>query len=130
MIRDSDKKAKEAKVKTEANNEATLRAKRIDLLRLFTVAANSFDDIHRCKNSEKNVDIQFSKVCEKAERLFKVDQEIEEIINFTDEEYDTMESCRDRFTEIRVVYEKNYSKHDESKPEISREISPDNFKTP
>ncbi|GFY15070.1 transposable element Tc1 transposase [Trichonephila clavipes] len=115
----SNKKAKEAEVKTEANNEATLRAKRIDFRRLFTVAANSFDDIHRCMNSEKYIDIQFSKVCEKAERLFKVDQKIEEIINFTDEEYDTMESCRDRFTKIRVVYEKNYSKHDEKKSEMS-----------
>ncbi|GFV07104.1 transposable element Tc1 transposase [Trichonephila clavipes] len=77
--------------------------------------ANSFDDIHRSMNSEKNTDIQFSKVCEKSERLFKVDQEIEEITNFTDEEYDThtMESYRDRFTEIRVIYEKNYDKHDE-----------------
>ncbi|GFY69635.1 hypothetical protein TNIN_233411 [Trichonephila inaurata madagascariensis] len=48
--------------------------------------ANSFDDIHRSMNSKKNIDIQFSKVCEKAESLFKVDQEIEEITNFTDEE--------------------------------------------
>ncbi|GFQ85711.1 transposable element Tc1 transposase [Trichonephila clavata] len=81
-------------------------------------------------NWEKNIDIQFSKVYEKAERLFKVDQEIKEIINFTDEEYDTMESYRDRFTEIRVIYEKNYNKHDESKSEISSEIAPDNLKLP
>ncbi|GFS46253.1 uncharacterized protein TNIN_382041 [Trichonephila inaurata madagascariensis] len=53
-------------------------------------------------NSERNVDLQFSKVCEKAERLFKVDQEIEEITNFTVEEYDTKESYRDRFIEIRI----------------------------
>ncbi|GFR01998.1 transposable element Tc1 transposase [Trichonephila clavata] len=76
-----------------------LRAERTNLRRLFTVAAKSFDDIHRSMNRENNIDIQFSKVYEKAERLFKVDQEIKEIINFNDEEYDTMESYRDRFTE-------------------------------
>ncbi|GFQ77500.1 DNA-directed RNA polymerase I subunit RPA2 [Trichonephila clavata] len=81
-------------------------------------------------NREKNIDIQFNKIYEKAERLFKVDQEIKEIINFTDEEYNTMESYRDRFTEIRVIYEKNYNKHDESKSEISSEIAPDNLKLP
>ncbi|GFT01515.1 hypothetical protein TNCV_270181 [Trichonephila clavipes] len=86
MIRDSDKKDEEAEVKTEANNEATLRAKRTNLHRLFTTAANSFDNTHRSMNSEKNIDIQFSKVFEKAECLFKLDQEIEEITNFTDEE--------------------------------------------
>ncbi|GFS56971.1 transposable element Tc1 transposase [Trichonephila inaurata madagascariensis] len=111
MIRDSDKKDKDVEVKTESNNEATLRAKRTNLRRLITVAANSFDDIHRSMNNEKNIDIQFSKVCEKAERLFKVDQEIQEITNFSDEEYDTMESYWDRFAEIRVIYEKNYNKH-------------------
>ncbi|GFR32706.1 transposable element Tc1 transposase [Trichonephila clavata] len=88
MTRDSDKKENEAEVKIEAK----LKAKRASLRRLFTVAANSFDDIHRSMNREKNIDIQFSKVYEKAERLFKVDQEIKEIINFSDEEYDTMES--------------------------------------
>ncbi|GFR04338.1 transposable element Tc1 transposase [Trichonephila clavata] len=36
----------------------------------------------------------------------------------------------DRFTEIRVIYEKNYNKHDESKSEISSEIAPDNLKLP
>ncbi|GFR06934.1 transposable element Tc1 transposase [Trichonephila clavata] len=114
MTRDSDKKENEAEVKIEANKEAKLKAERASLRRLFTVAANSFDDIHRSMNREKNIDIQFSKVYEKAERLFKVDQEIKEIINFTDEEYDTMESYRYRFTEVRVIYEKNYNKHDES----------------
>ncbi|GFW26349.1 hypothetical protein TNCV_2172341 [Trichonephila clavipes] len=67
-----------------------LRAKRTNLRHLFTVKANSFDDIRRSMNSEKNIDIQFSKVCEKAKRLFKVNRELEEITNFTDEEYDTM----------------------------------------
>ncbi|GFS76781.1 transposable element Tc1 transposase [Trichonephila clavipes] len=81
-------------------------------------------------NSEENIDIQFSKVCEKAECLHKVDQEIEEITNFTDEKYDTMDLYRDRFTEIRIIYEKNYNKHDESKSKISSEISPDNLKLP
>ncbi|GFY68826.1 transposable element Tc1 transposase [Trichonephila inaurata madagascariensis] len=38
---------------------------------------------------------------------------MEEITNFTEEEYDTMESHRNRFTEIRVIYEKNYNKHDQ-----------------
>ncbi|GFQ65589.1 transposable element Tc1 transposase [Trichonephila clavata] len=120
MTRDSDKKENEAEVKIEANKEAKLKAERSNLRRLFTVAANSFDDIHRSMNREKNIDIQFSKIYEKAERLFKVDQEIKEIINFTDEEY-TMESYRDRFTEIRVIYKKNYNKHDESKSEISKD---------
>ncbi|GFR01018.1 transposable element Tc1 transposase [Trichonephila clavata] len=119
MTRDSDKKENEAEVKIEANKEAKLKDERSNLRRLFTVAADSFDDIHRSMNREKNIDIQFSKVYEKAERLFKVDQEIKEIKNFTDDEYDTMESYRDRFTEIRVIYEKNYNKHDESKSEIS-----------
>ncbi|GFR16117.1 transposable element Tc1 transposase [Trichonephila clavata] len=128
MTRDSDKKENEAEVKIEANKEAKLKAERASLRRLFTVAANSFDDIHRSMNREKN--IQFSKIYEKAERLFKVDQEIKEIINFSDEEYDTMESYRDRFTEIRVIYEKNYNKYDESKSEISNEIAPDNLKLP
>ncbi|GFQ78969.1 transposable element Tc1 transposase [Trichonephila clavata] len=41
-----------------------------------------------------------------------------------------MESYRNRFTEIRVIYEKNYNKHDESKSEISSEIAPDNLKLP
>ncbi|GFR20895.1 transposable element Tc1 transposase [Trichonephila clavata] len=119
MTRDSDKKENEAEVKIEANKEAKLKAERASLRRLFTVAANSFDDIHRSMNREKNIDIQFSKIYQKAERLFKVDQEIKEIINFSDEEYDTMESYRDRFTEIIVIYETNYKKHDESKSEIS-----------
>ncbi|GFQ99002.1 hypothetical protein TNCT_157661 [Trichonephila clavata] len=84
MTRDSDKKDNEAEVKTEVNNEDKLRAERINLRRLFIVASNSFDDIHRSMYREKNIDIHFSKVCEKAERLFKEDQEIKEIINFTD----------------------------------------------
>ncbi|GFV68589.1 transposable element Tc1 transposase [Trichonephila clavipes] len=130
MTRDSNKKENEAEVKFEANKEAKLKAERASLYRLFTVAANSFDDIHRSMNREKNIDIQFSKIYEKAERLFRVDQEIKEIINFSDEEYDTMESYRDRYTEIRVIYEKNYNKHDESKSEISSEIAPDNLKFP
>ncbi|GFR18536.1 transposable element Tc1 transposase [Trichonephila clavata] len=130
MTRDSDKKENEAEVKIEANEEAKLKAERASLSRLFTAAANSFDDIHRSMNREKNIDIQFRKIYEKAECLFKVDQEIKEVINFTDEEYDTMESYRDRFTEIRVIYEKNYNKHDESKSEISSEIAPDNLKLP
>ncbi|GFR23444.1 transposable element Tc1 transposase [Trichonephila clavata] len=92
MTRDSDRKENEAEVKIEANKEANLKAERASLRRLFTVAANSFDDIHRSMNREKNIDIQLSKIYEKSERLFKVDQEIKEIINFTDEEYDTMES--------------------------------------
>ncbi|GFR29684.1 transposable element Tc1 transposase [Trichonephila clavata] len=130
MTRDSDKKEKEAEVKIVANNEAKLRAERTKLRRLLTVAANSFEDIHRNMNNEKNIDTQFSKVCKKVERLFKVDQKIKEIINFTDEEYDTMESYRDRFTEIIVIYEKSYNKNDESKSEISSEIAPDNLKLP
>ncbi|GFQ96995.1 transposable element Tc1 transposase [Trichonephila clavata] len=101
MTRDSDKKENEAEVKIEDNKEAKLKAERASLRRLFTVAANSFDDIHRSMNREKNIGIQFSKIYEKAERLFKVDQEIKEIINFSDEEYVTLESYRDRFTEIR-----------------------------
>ncbi|GFR11979.1 transposable element Tc1 transposase [Trichonephila clavata] len=130
MTRDSGKKKNEAEVKIEANNEAKLRAERTNLRRLFAVVAKSFDDIHRSMNREKNIDIQFSKICEKAERLFRVVQDIKEIINFTDEEYDTMESYRDRFTKIRVIYEKNYNKQDESKSEISREIALDNLKLP
>ncbi|GFR18836.1 transposable element Tc1 transposase [Trichonephila clavata] len=128
MTRDSDKKENEAEVKIEANKEAKLKAERANLRRLFTVEANSFDDIHRSMNREKNIDIQFSKIYEKAELLFKVDQENKEIINFSDEEYETMESYRDRFIEIRVIYKKNYNKHDESKSEISSEIAPDNLK--
>ncbi|GFR28641.1 hypothetical protein TNCT_65741 [Trichonephila clavata] len=87
MTRDSDKKENEAEVKIEANKEAKLKAERANLRRLFTVVANSFDDIHRSMNRVKNIDIQFSKIYEKAERLFKVDQEIKEIIIFSDEEY-------------------------------------------
>ncbi|GFR04461.1 transposable element Tc1 transposase [Trichonephila clavata] len=41
-----------------------------------------------------------------------------------------MESYRDRFTEIRVTYEKNYNKHDDSKSEISCETAPHNLKLP
>ncbi|GFU62017.1 hypothetical protein TNCV_717431 [Trichonephila clavipes] len=61
MVRDSDKKDKYAKAKIEDNNEIMLRAERAKLRRLFTVAANSFNDIHRSMSSEKNIDIQFSK---------------------------------------------------------------------
>ncbi|GFT40579.1 transposable element Tc1 transposase [Trichonephila clavipes] len=70
-------------------------------------------------NSKKNIDIQFSKICEKVERFFKIDRKIEKIIYFIDEEYDIMESYRDRLTEIRVIYEKIYNKHGKSKSEIS-----------
>ncbi|GFR19243.1 transposable element Tc1 transposase [Trichonephila clavata] len=41
-----------------------------------------------------------------------------------------MELYRDRFTEIRVIHEKNYNKHDESESEISSEVAPDNLKLP
>ncbi|GFQ65662.1 hypothetical protein TNCT_374851 [Trichonephila clavata] len=70
MTRDSDRKENEAEVKNDANKEAKLKAERANLRRMFTVAANSFGDILRSMNKEKNIDIQFSKVYEKAERLF------------------------------------------------------------
>ncbi|GIX92674.1 hypothetical protein CDAR_264221, partial [Caerostris darwini] len=78
---------------------------RTNLRRLFTVSANIFDEIHRKVDIEKDIHVQYNKI-EKAERLSKVDEEIKDLIDLTDEEYDTVESYRDRFTEIRVIYEK------------------------
>ncbi|GFS85447.1 transposable element Tc1 transposase [Nephila pilipes] len=103
----------------QAEIEAKLRNERTNLRRLFTVSANTFDDIHHKIDKVKDIHVQYNKVVEKAERLFKVDDEIKECIIFTDEEYDTTESYRDRFTEIRVVYEKQYTQ-DESSSVVSK----------
>ncbi|KAF8795507.1 hypothetical protein HNY73_000001, partial [Argiope bruennichi] len=92
-------------------------------------AANTFDDIHHKIDKVKDIHVQYNKVVEKAECLFKVDDEIKECIMFTDEEYDTTESYRDRFTEIRVVYEKQYTE-DKSSSVVSRKYSHDNLKLP
>ncbi|XP_055936869.1 uncharacterized protein LOC129966468 [Argiope bruennichi] len=120
----------EAKLKAEqAKLETKLRNERTNLRRLFTVAANTFDDIHHKIDKVKDIHVQYNKVVEKAERLFKVDDEIKECIIFTDEEYDTTESYRDRFTEIRVVYEKQYTE-DKSSSVVSRKYSHDNLKLP
>ncbi|GFS44078.1 transposable element Tc1 transposase [Nephila pilipes] len=113
----------------QAEIEAKLRNERTNLRRLFTVSANTFDDIHRKIDKVKDIHVQYNKVVEKAERLFKVDDEIKECIIFTDEEYDTTESYRDRFTEIRVVYEKQYTQ-DESSSVVSSKYSHDNLKLP
>ncbi|GFT40270.1 transposable element Tc1 transposase [Nephila pilipes] len=98
----------------QAEIEAKLRNERTNLRRLFTVSANTFDDIHHNIDKVKDIHVQYNKVVEKAERLFKVDDEIKECIIFSDEEYDTTESYRDRFTEIRVVYEKQYTQDESS----------------
>ncbi|GFT20758.1 transposable element Tc1 transposase [Nephila pilipes] len=113
----------------QAEIEAKLRNERTNLRRLFTVSANTFDDIHHKIDKVKDIHVQYNKVVEKAERLFKVDDEIKEYIIFTDEEYDTTESYRDRFTEIRVVYEKQYTQ-DESSSVVSSKYSHDNLKLP
>ncbi|GFT77600.1 transposable element Tc1 transposase [Nephila pilipes] len=113
----------------QAEIEAKLRNERTNLRRLFTVSANTFDDIHHKIDKVKDIHVQYNKVVEKAERLFKVDDEIKECIIFTDEEYDTTESYRDRFTEIRVVYEKQYTQ-DESSSVVSSKYSHDNLKLP
>ncbi|CAL1293989.1 unnamed protein product [Larinioides sclopetarius] len=90
----------EAKLRAEqAKLENKLRNERTNLRRLFTISANTFDEIHRKIDKEKDIHVQYNKVVEKAERLFKVDEEIKDLINLTDEEYDTTESYRDRFTE-------------------------------
>ncbi|GFS77115.1 transposable element Tc1 transposase [Nephila pilipes] len=105
----------EAKLKDEQLKvENKLRNERTNLRRLFTVSANTFDDIHQEIDKVKDIHVQYNKVVEKAERLFKVDDEIKECIIFTDEEYDTTESYRDRFTEIRVVCEKQYTQDESS----------------
>ncbi|KAF8784366.1 hypothetical protein HNY73_010054 [Argiope bruennichi] len=110
----------EPKLKAEKLKvENKLRIERTNLRRLFTVSANTFDDIHHKIDKVNDNHVQYNKVVEKAERLFKVDDEIKECIVFTDEEYDTTESYRDRFTEIRVVYEKQYTQ-DESSSVVSK----------
>ncbi|GIX82169.1 reverse transcriptase [Caerostris darwini] len=70
------------------------------------------------------------KINEKAERLFKVDEEIKDLIDLTDEEYDTVESYRDRFTEIRVIYEKYYNQQNETSSVVSNKCTPDNLQLP
>ncbi|GIY86730.1 transposable element Tc1 transposase [Caerostris darwini] len=84
-------KAEQAKLETK------LRHERTNLRRLFTVSANVCDEIHRKVDIEKDIHIQYNKIIEKAERSFKVHEEIKDLIDFTDEEYDTTESYRDRF---------------------------------
>ncbi|KFM71124.1 hypothetical protein X975_02399, partial [Stegodyphus mimosarum] len=41
-----------------------------------------------------------------------------------------MESYRDKFTEVRVIYEKNYNQYNESKSVISNKVASDNLKLP
>ncbi|GIY77058.1 reverse transcriptase [Caerostris darwini] len=117
-------KAKQAKLETKLRNERT------NLRRLFTVSANIFDEIHRKVDIEKDIHVQYNKINEKAERLFKVDEEIKDLIDLTDEEYDTVESYRDRFTEIRVIYEKYYNQQNETSSVVSNKCTPDNLQLP
>ncbi|GIY98482.1 hypothetical protein CEXT_502421 [Caerostris extrusa] len=93
----------------------------------FTVSANIFDENHRKVDIEKDIHVQYNKINEKAERLSKVDEEIKDLI---DEEYDTMESYRDRFTEIRVIYEKYYNQQNETSSVVSNKCTPDNLQLP
>ncbi|GIY20652.1 reverse transcriptase [Caerostris darwini] len=117
-------KAKQAKLETKLRNERT------NLRRLFTVSANIFDEIHRKVDIEKDIHVQYNKINEKAERLSKVDEEIKDLIDLTDEEYDTVESYRDRFTEIRVIYEKYYNQQNETSSVVSNKCTPDNLQLP
>ncbi|GIY49127.1 transposable element Tc1 transposase [Caerostris darwini] len=118
----------EAKLKAEQEQlETKLRNERTNLRRLFTVSANVFDEIHRKVYLEKDIHVQYNKINEKAERLFKVDEKIKDLIDFTDEEYDTSESYRDRFTEIRVIYEKYYNQKNETSSVVSNKCTPDNL---
>ncbi|GIX94263.1 reverse transcriptase [Caerostris darwini] len=117
-------KAKQAKLETKLRNERT------NLRRLFTVSANIFDEIHRKVDIEKDIHVQYNKIIEKAERLFKVDEEIKDLIDLTNEEYDTVESNRDRFTEIRVIYEKYYNQQNETSSVVSNKCTPDNLQMP
>ncbi|GIX72220.1 transposable element Tc1 transposase [Caerostris darwini] len=114
MTEKTEQAATEAKLKAEqAKLESKLRNERTNL-RLFTVWTNVFDEIHRKGDIEKDIHVQYNKIIKKAECLFKVDEEIKDLIDFTDEEYDTTESYRDRFTEMRVIYEKYYDQQNES----------------
>ncbi|KAF8790533.1 hypothetical protein HNY73_005542 [Argiope bruennichi] len=104
MILDSKQAVTETKVEAEqAKLETKLRNERANLCRLFTISANTFDEIHRKVDNEKDIHIQYSKLIEKAERLFKVDEEIKELIDYTDEDCNVIESYRDRFTEIEYI---------------------------
>ncbi|GFR15800.1 transposable element Tc1 transposase [Trichonephila clavata] len=111
MTLESEQAKNEAKVKSEqAKNEAKVKSE-------------------QAKNeAKKDIYVQYNKVSEKAERLFKIDEEIKYLILLTD--YDTIESYRDRFTEIRVIFEKHYNQQDVNNSVISSKCSPDNLLLP
>ncbi|GIY36798.1 reverse transcriptase [Caerostris extrusa] len=75
-----------------------------ELISNVFLSANIFDEIHRKVDIEKDIHLQYNKINEKAERLFKVDEEIKDLIDLTDEEYDTVESYRDRKDLLIEVY--------------------------
>lgn len=83
-----------------------LKKERTNLRRLFTTAANKFQELHSDSQTEsKEIDIIYQKLLDKSVRLFNVDFEISKYIELLDEDYDQIESYRDRFTEIKTIYE-------------------------
>lgn len=82
-------------------NAEQLKTERKNLRRLFTIACDQFDAVSSEEPdyvSKKNV--LYNKITDKAERLFHVDRELGTLIKFSDTDFDTVESYRDRFTEI------------------------------
>ncbi|KAG8182124.1 hypothetical protein JTE90_002618 [Oedothorax gibbosus] len=81
-----------------------LKGERSQLRRVFTNAARRFSDVLESTDIQtKDISSDFNKVIEKAERLFKVDEEIKAVtFEYTDEEFDIIESYRDKLTEISL----------------------------
>ncbi|KAG8173451.1 hypothetical protein JTE90_006282 [Oedothorax gibbosus] len=86
-----------------------LKGERSQLRRVFTNAARRFSDVLESTDIQtKDISSDFNKVIEKAERLFKVDEEIKAVtFEYTDEEFDIIESYRDKLTEIKSKYSKH-----------------------
>ncbi|KAG8175767.1 hypothetical protein JTE90_029252 [Oedothorax gibbosus] len=86
-----------------------LKGERSQLRRVFTNAARRFSDVLESTDIQtKDISSGFNKVIEKAERLFKVDEEIKAVtFEYTDEEFDIIESYRDKLTEIKSKYSKH-----------------------
>lgn len=92
---------------TGAHNLESLKRERTNLRRLFTVVCNQFDELQKKADTESTqLQVVYNKLLDKSERLFRIDSELSEFLEHSEEDYDQIESYRDRFIEIKTVFEK------------------------
>lgn len=105
-----------------------LKRDRTSLRRMFTTACNQFVELQKEDIQGKKLQICYNKILDKSKRLFQIEEELSNYIEISDEEYNVIESYRDKFIEVQTEYECNVKIL--SCKEIDSTLSTDNLILP